>query len=64
MQSMSGRQNYTAATLRGLLPKDPDLLQPLYESVLVGIGGNGFLLRGFESIEGASFVPEWRREID
>ena len=56
MHSMSGQQNYTAVTLRGSLPKDPDLLPPLYEPVLIGIGGNGFLLRGFESIDGASFV--------
>ena len=61
---MSGQQNYTAVTLRDLLPKDPDLLPPLYEPVLVNIGGNGLLLRGFESIDGASYVQEWRCEFE
>jgi len=31
--------------------------------VLVAIGGTGFLLRGFESAEEASFVQEWHCEV-
>jgi hypothetical protein len=45
-----GRGSYTAATLKAGAPKDPDLLPPLYEPVLVTITNGGLLLRGFESI--------------
>lgn len=59
----SGQGSYTAATLRSGSPKDPDLLPPLYEPVLVTIGGTGFLLRGFEALEGCSYVQEWHCEL-
>ena len=65
MHSMNGAQkSYKAATLRTGAPKDPDLLPELYEPVLVTIGGTGFLLRGFESVEGASYAQEWHCELE
>lgn len=64
MHTQSGGQgSYTAATLRAGSPREPDLLPPLYEPVLVTIGGTGFLLRGFEAVEGASYVQEWHCEL-
>jgi hypothetical protein len=65
LQSVAGaRGAYAVATLKGgSAPKDPDLLPPLYEPVLVAIGGTGFLLRGFESADDASFVQEWHCEV-
>ncbi len=59
-----GQGSYTAATLKAGAPKDPDLLPPLYEPVLVAIGGTGFLLRGFESVDRASYVQEWHCEVE
>ncbi len=53
---------YAVATLKAGAPKDPDLLPPLYEPVLVAVGGTGLLLRGFESADGASYVQEWHCE--
>ncbi len=65
MHSLTGGQNsYTAATLKGSAPKDPDLLPPLYEPVLVTITSGSVLLRGFESVDGASFVQEWHCEFE
>ena len=61
MHSQAGA--FTAATLRQGAPKDPDLLPPLYEPVLVTIGGTGFLLRGFESNDGATYMQEWHCEV-
>jgi hypothetical protein len=61
---LGGEQSYTAATLKAGLPKDPDLLPPLYEPTLVTISSNGLLLRGFESIDGASYVQEWHCELE
>jgi hypothetical protein len=60
----SGANSYTVATLRAGAPKDPDLLPPLYEPTMVTIGGTGLLLRGFESIDGASCVQEWHCELE
>jgi hypothetical protein len=61
---VGGEQSYTAVTLKGSAPKDPDLLPPLYEPVLVTITNGSILLRGYESFEGASFVQEWHCEFD
>ena len=61
MHSQAG--GYTVASLRNGAPKDPEMLLPLYEPVLVASGGTGFLLRGFESIDGASYVQEWHCEV-
>jgi hypothetical protein len=61
MHSQGGA--YTVVSLRKGAPKDPELLPPLYEPVLVAVGGTGFLLRGFESVEGASYVQEWHCEV-
>ena len=61
---VGGRGAYAVATLKGgSAPKDPDLLPPLYEPVLVAVGGTGFLLRGFESAGDASYVQEWHCEV-
>lgn len=60
---MNGQHSYTAATLKGSAPKDPDLLPPLYEPVLVTLTNGALLLRGFESVDGASFVQEWHCEF-
>ena len=64
MHSMSGQQTYTIATLRSGEPIAPELLPRLFEPVLVNIGANGLLLRGFEAIDGTSFVQEWRCEFE
>ncbi len=64
MHTMSGAGgHYTAATVKGSEPKSPELLPVLYEPVLVTISANGFLLRGFESVDGSSFVQEWHCEL-
>ena len=39
---------------------DRELLPPLYAPELVAVGDRALLLRGFQSIDGAAFVQEWR----
>ena len=39
---------------------DRELLPPLYSPSLVAVGERALLLRGFQSIEGAAYVQEWR----
>ena len=39
-----------------------DVVLPLFEPVLVAMGGTGFLLRGYEFAEGTAYVQEWRCE--
>jgi hypothetical protein len=43
---------------------DRELAPPLYSPELVAIGENTLLLRGFQSIDGAAYVQEWRCVIE
>ena len=43
---------------------DRELLPPLYCPELVAIGDTAMLLRGFQSIDGASYIQEWRCLLD
>jgi hypothetical protein len=61
---LHGDRSIAAATLKGSAPKEPDLLPPLYEPVLVALTNQGLLLRGYESVEGAAYVQEWRCEFE
>jgi hypothetical protein len=60
---LRGTESYTAVTLRSGRPKEPELLPPLHEPVLVTLTDRGLLLRGYESLDGASYVQEWRCEF-
>ncbi len=40
--------------------QDRELLPPLYAPELVAVGDGSLLLRGFQAIEGAAYVQEWR----
>jgi len=42
---------------------DRELLPPLYSPELVAIGEDSILLRGFQSVDGAAYVQEWRCEL-
>src|SRR5262245_6538655 len=57
---LRGTESFTAATLKSDLPREPELLPALHEPVLVTLSDRGLLLRGYESIEGVSYVQEWR----
>ena len=39
---------------------DRELLPPLFSPELVAMGDRALLLRGFQSLEGAAYVQEWR----
>jgi hypothetical protein len=39
---------------------DRELIPPLYSPELVAVGEGSLLLRGFQSIDGAAYVQEWR----
>jgi hypothetical protein len=39
---------------------DRELLPPLFSPELVAVGDRALLLRGFQSIDGAAYVQEWR----
>jgi hypothetical protein len=39
---------------------DRELLPPLYAPKLVAVGEGSLLLRGFQSVDGAAYVQEWR----
>ena len=39
---------------------DRELLPPLYAPKLVAVGEASILLRGFQSLDGAAYVQEWR----
>jgi hypothetical protein len=39
---------------------DRELLPPLYSPELVALGETALLLRGFQAIDGAAYVQEWR----
>jgi hypothetical protein len=39
---------------------DRELLPPLFSPKLVAVGDGSLLLRGFQSIDGAAYVQEWR----
>jgi len=43
---------------------DRELLPPLYAPKLVALGDASLLLRGFQSIDGAAYVQEWRCVIE
>ena len=57
---LRGSESFTAATLKPGRPKEPELLPPLHEPVLVTLTDRGLLLRGYESVDGISYVQEWR----
>jgi hypothetical protein len=40
--------------------QDRELLPPLFSPALVAVGESSILLRGFQSIDGAAYVQEWR----
>ena len=44
--------------------QDRELLPPLYSPTLVAVGEGSILLRGFQSIDGAAYVQEWRCVIE
>jgi hypothetical protein len=44
--------------------QDRELLPPLYSPCLVAVGEGSILLRGFQSIDGAAYVQEWRCIIE
>lgn len=39
---------------------DEDVLPPLFAPVLIAVGRESLLLRGFQSDEGTAYVQEWR----
>ena len=39
---------------------DRELLPPLYAPRLVAVGERALLLRGFQAVDGAAYVQEWR----
>ena len=43
---------------------DRELIPPLFSPELVAVGESALLLRGFQSIEGAAYVQEWRCVIE
>lgn len=43
---------------------DRELLPPLYSPQLVAVGDRALLLRGFQSVDGAAFVQEWRCVVE
>jgi hypothetical protein len=43
---------------------DEELLPPLYSPELVALGNGALLLRGFQSVDGAAYVQEWRCVVD
>jgi hypothetical protein len=44
--------------------QDRELLPPLYSPALVAVGQGSILLRGFQAIDGAAYVQEWRCVIE
>jgi len=44
--------------------QDRELLPPLYAPMLVAVGEGSILLRGFQAIDGAAYVQEWRCVIE
>lgn len=44
--------------------QDRELLPPLYSPALVAVGEGSLLLRGFQSIDGAAYVQEWRCVVE
>jgi hypothetical protein len=39
---------------------DRELLPPLFSPELIALGDRALLLRGFQSVDGAAYVQEWR----
>jgi hypothetical protein len=64
MHSMlRGTEMHTVARLcapAGRSVHQEELLPPLYSPELVALGNGALLLRGFQSIDGAAYVQEWR----
>jgi hypothetical protein len=44
--------------------QDRELLPPLYSPMLVAVGEGSILLRGFQAVDGAAYVQEWRCVFD
>jgi hypothetical protein len=47
-------------TRTGRSSTDRELLPPLFSPQLVAVGDRALLLRGFQSVDGAAYVQEWR----
>jgi hypothetical protein len=61
--TMHGIELHTSARLCArieLSVHDKDMLPPLYAPVLVALGRESLLLRGFQSEDGSAYVQEWR----
>lgn len=61
--TLQGSEMHASARLCARIERtihDQDLLPPLYEPVLVAVGRESLLLRGFQSDDGAAYVQEWR----
>jgi len=44
--------------------QDRELLPPLFSPALVAVGEGSILLRGFQSVDGAAYVQEWRCVVE
>ena len=44
--------------------QDRELLPPLFSPALVAVGEGSLLLRGFQAVDGAAYVQEWRCVIE
>jgi hypothetical protein len=68
MHSMlRGTELHTVARLCSRVGRsvhDEELLPPLYSPELVALGNGALLLRGFQSVDGAAYVQEWRCVVD
>ena len=65
MQSMlQGTEMRTVARLCSRAGRHAELLPPLQSPELVALGNGAMLLRGFQSLDGASYVQEWRVVLD
>jgi hypothetical protein len=61
LQSMlQGTELRTVARLCARADAHAELLAPLQSPELVALGSGAMLLRGFQSLDGASYVQEWR----
>ena len=51
---------FITSTFVTVAATDRELLPPLYAPELVAVGESALLLRGFQSVDGAAYVQEWR----
>jgi len=57
---LQGTELHTVARLCACTGRLAELLPPLQSPKLVALGSGAMLLRGFQSLDGASFLQEWR----